>query len=306
MNCRIACFAIAILCFQAQAQTLDDGIMMGRGMLCAGYMYTHDSWHEYWEGALQRTNDNLGTVTTEAHSIYGIYGLTNSFNVVALVPHVRTNASQGVLAGQRGWQDATLGAKVKFYEAPVGEIGRIRAIAVVSASLPMSDYTPDFLPLSIGMNTRRTSARAIAHFRTGRGYFLNATGAWSWRNNVHLDRPYYYADNQLVMSDSVPMRDVFDYQLSGGFIRGELVLSAGFNEQRTQGGDDIRRNDMPFVSNRMNFSRVNLWAKVPLPRHDALSLVGGYSDVLDGRNVGKSTTLTAGLMYLFSFRGGRH
>jgi hypothetical protein len=123
---------------------------------------------------------------------------------------------------------------------------------------------------------------------------------------VRLDRPYFYTQDTLTMSDSVPMPDVFDYQLSAGFIRGELVLSAGFGEQRTQGGGDIRRNDMPFVSNRMNFSRVNLWAKVPLPRHDALSLVGGYSHVIDGRNVGKSTTLTAGLMYLFSFRGGRH
>ncbi|HYO84642.1 MAG TPA: hypothetical protein VES20_24785 [Bryobacteraceae bacterium] len=304
---RITALAVsALLCSAAHAQTIDDGIMMGKRLLCAGYMYTHDGWNEYWEGTLKRTNANLGTLTTEAHQIYAIYGVTNSLNVITSIPHVRTNASKGVLAGMRGFQDGTFAVKYKFFDTPLSETGTLRTIAVVSGSVPLSEYTPDFLPMSIGTRSRRISARMTAHLRTNKGWFVNGTAAYTWRGDIALDRPYFYTDGHLTLSDQVPLPRVFDYSLSSGYIRGELVLSVMFGEQRTQGGGDIRRNDMPFVSNRMNFSRVGAWAKVPLPGHDALSIVGGYSYVLAGRNVGQSTTLTAGLMYLFSFRGNRN
>jgi hypothetical protein len=32
------------------AQTIDDGLMMPRRVLCTGFAYMHDSWDEYWEG----------------------------------------------------------------------------------------------------------------------------------------------------------------------------------------------------------------------------------------------------------------
>lgn len=47
------------------AQTIDDGWMVGRKVLFAGVLYTHDSWDHYWEGALNRVNGNLGTVTAQ-------------------------------------------------------------------------------------------------------------------------------------------------------------------------------------------------------------------------------------------------
>ncbi|HYP08985.1 MAG TPA: hypothetical protein VER03_22350 [Bryobacteraceae bacterium] len=298
--------ASALLCLAAYGQTIEDGIMMGRRQLCAGYLYTHDSWDEYWEGALKRSNGNIGALTTESHQIFANYGLTDSLNVIAHIPHVRTDASQGVLAGMRGFQDITLAAKYKFFDTQLTENGRLRAIAVVNGSAPMTDYTPDFLPLSIGLGSRRIGGRLTIHFRTNKGYFLNASPSYSWRDGVSLDRPYFYTDGRLTFSDRVAMPDVFDYVLSGGLIRGELVLSGSFSQQRTQGGGDIRRQDMPFVSNRMDFSRVGGMAKIPIPRHEEISLVGAYSYVLNGRNVGQSTTITAGLMYLFHFPGSRH
>lgn len=297
--------ALTVMSFSVQGQTIDDGIMMGKRVLCAGYLYTHDSWDEYWEGTLKRTNGNIGTLTTQSHQIFANYGVTNRLNIITHLPHVRTSASEGVLAGMQGFQDATFAAKYKFFETPFTERGNLRAIAVVQASTPMTDYTPDFLPLSIGLGSRRISARMTVHFRTHTGWFINGTSSYTWRRDVSLDRPYFYTDGRLTFSDKVPMPNVFDYTVSSGYIRGQLVLSGSFSQQRTQGGGDIRRQDMPFVSNRMNFSRVGAWAKVPLPRQNWLSIVGGYSYILDGRNVGQSSTITAGLMYLFQFPGGR-
>lgn len=293
----------ALLCLALYGQTIDDGIMMGRRQLCAGYMYTHDSWDEYWEGSLKRSNGNIGTLSTGSHQIYGIYGVTDRLNLITHLPHVRTNASEGVLAGMQGFQDATLAAKYKFFETPFTAIGKLRAIAVVAGSSPMTNYTPDFLPLSIGLGSRRLGTRLTIHFRAHKGWFINASPAYTWRDGVFLDRPYFFTDGRLTFSEKVPMPGVFDYVLSSGYIKDELVLSGSFAEQRTQGGGDIRRQDMPFVSNRMNFSRVGGWAKIPLPKHQALALVAGYSYVVQGRNVGQSSTITAGFMYLFKFPG---
>lgn len=285
------------------AQTIDDGRMMGKGLLCAGYMFTTDSWDEYWEGKLKRKNGNLGTVTTNTHQMFANLGVTSKLNFITTIPHVDTNASQGVLASMSGWQDATLALKYKFFETPFTELGTFRTIAVVSASLPMTNYPADFLPLSIGLQSRRISTRLTNHFRARKGWFATGTAAYSWRSDVPLDRPYFYTNGKLTFSDHVPMPNVFDYTLSGGYTRRELVLSSSFSQQRVQGGGDIRRQDMPFVSNRMNYSRAGVYAKVPLPKYEPVSIVAAYSYILDGRNVGQSSTFTIGMTYLVRLWG---
>jgi hypothetical protein len=66
-------------------------------------------------------------------------------------------------------------------------------------------------------------------------------------------------------------------------------------QQRTLGGGDIRRQDAPFVSNRMDFVKLGGGLMYGLPKNLSLSL--GAARVLTGRNVGQSTTLTSGLAY---------
>ena len=298
-------WAIAALACGCAAQTIEDGIMMGRERLCAGYMYSRDSWSEYWEGSLQRSNGNMGTLTTESHQLYGIYGISDRLNVIVSVPYVQTGASAGVMAGQRGWQDATFAAKYKLFQRPMTKRGSIRAIGVIQASTPVSDYTPDLLPFSIGLASRRIGARGTLHYRDRSGWFINGTSAYTWRDGVTLDRPFYYTDGHLVFSDRVDMPNTVDYSASAGYIRGELVLSGMYGGQRTLGGGDIRRQDMPFVSNRMDFTRAGAWAKVPLPFHKSLAVVAGYSRVVTGRNVGQSNTFTIGMMYLLNFHRSR-
>lgn len=299
--------AVGILFLQCccVGQTIEDGIMMGRGLLCAGYMYTNDQWTEYWEGSLKRSNGNIGTLTTESHQIFANYGITNKWNVIAHLPFMQTGASAGVMAGHRGWQDATIAAKYKFFETPFTERGSLRAIAVVHASIPMSDYTPDLLPFSIGTASRRIAVRGTTHYRDRTGWFINGTSAYTWRDGVTLDRPFYYTDGRLVFSDRVDMPNMVDFTASSGYIKNDLVLSAMYAGQRVLGGGDIRRQDMPFVSNRMDLDRVGVWAKIPIPKHEALSIVAGYSRVIAGRNVGQSNTLTVGAMYLVKFPGSR-
>src|SRR3954470_9962712 len=95
--------AVAVaLCLPADAQTIDDGIMMTARSLQAGGIYSRDRWEEYWEGALKRVNGNIGTITTETATWAATYGLTDRLTLIGSVPYVWTSPSQGVLQGQHG------------------------------------------------------------------------------------------------------------------------------------------------------------------------------------------------------------
>ena len=112
---------VASLPVALRAQTIHDGIMLSKGQLFTGGLYTRESWDQYWEGALKRENGNIGTVTTEVNTWYANYGITDRLNVIGAVPYVWTRASQGVLHGIDGFQDLTLAAKFNALERSVRE-----------------------------------------------------------------------------------------------------------------------------------------------------------------------------------------
>ena len=98
----------------ANAQTVDDGIMMNKKQWCNGVTYMHSSWNEYWEGTTKRDNKNLGTVTTQSLMLMSNYGISDKLNVLATVPYVWTDASAGTLHGMKGFQDIELDLKYQF------------------------------------------------------------------------------------------------------------------------------------------------------------------------------------------------
>jgi Putative MetA-pathway of phenol degradation len=285
------------------AQTIDDGIMMAGHALQVGNVYTHDSWDEYWEGALKRTNGNIGTITTQTNAQTLAYGFTDRVTFIGNVPLVWTRASQGVLAGQRGMQDLVLGGKYSFLERSSSTRGTLRAIAVMAGVLPLSNYTPDFAPLSIGNHSRRLSARLTLNYQSNPGWYLNASAAYWRRADVTLDRPYYFTDNQFFLTNQVDLPDVADWVMSAGYLKHNLHADISYARQTTQGGGDIRRQDMPFVSNRVNFSRVGAMAMYPIPKFSRVAFQFAVARVVDGRNVGQATTISAGLIYALHDQG---
>jgi hypothetical protein len=286
----------------AQAQTIDDGIMLEKRTLFTGYMYSYDSWDLYWEGALKRDNGNIGTVTTQANAIFGNYALSDRLNIIAIAPYVWTRASQGVLRPMEGFQDITLAVKASFLEKPSTRFGSLKGIVVASGGIPLTDYTPDFAPLSIGSGSTRVAARGTINLVTKAGWYTNGSSSYTWRANVTLDRPYYYTNGQLFFSDQVDMPNVFDYVVTSGLMKHRWMLTGSFWQQRTLGGGDIRRQDMPFVSNRMNFSRIGAMLMAPIPKVRRLSGQVAYGYTVSGRNVGQATSVTAGLMYTMPAR----
>jgi hypothetical protein len=297
----ICFFLLLLLCPSVHAQTIDDGIMLANRTLCAGALYSHDSWDHYWEGTNERINGNIGTVTTQSITMAANYGVTNRLDLIINVPYVWTNASEGVLHGQAGFQDLVLAAKFKVISIPVKKFGAVRAIAVLSGTLPMTNYTPDLQPLSLGTNSKTISGHTTLNYLGNRGLYLNGTTAYTFRGNVTLDRPYYFTNNQLYFSNQVAMPNLFNYGVSVGYRKNDLSLLGDFSVQQARGGGDIRPQDNPFVSNRTNYSKAGATVKLPVPKVKRLQYWIIYSNTFQGRNVGQSNTLTTGLMYTLPF-----
>src|SRR6188508_1483363 len=86
----------------ASAQTPSDAIMMSNGQICLFAVYSHDSWDEYWEGTLLRSNGNVGTLTRQTITPGFALGLGDKLNVIATLPWVKTESSGGYIAGESG------------------------------------------------------------------------------------------------------------------------------------------------------------------------------------------------------------
>lgn len=284
-----------------QAQTLNDGLMMAKGDFCTGFLFSHDQWKNYWEGALKRDNGNIGRLTTQAITYAGNYGISNRLNAIVMLPYVRTHASAGTLRGLEGLQDLTLGLKYELLRKGEDKVRYFTLFGVGIVSTPVSNYTPDFLPLSIGLGSTNVSGRITANYLQYRQFYINISGGYTWRSNVVLDRPAYFTDGRIFYTNEVWMPNVFDYSIDVGRIRNGLQLTLSYQQQNTLGGGDIRRQDMPFVSNRMNMSRLSALAMYYLPFHRQLAVRAMISQTIAGRNVGESTTFLGGLLYTFHF-----
>lgn len=279
-----------------RAQTDRDAIMMNRHQLCQALIYQQSSWDHYWEGTFRRSNANLGTVTTRTYIYMPNYGITNRLNLMASVPYVRTKASAGTLHGMEGLQDLMVLLKWKAYTTELGK-SRLSLFLLGGFSTPLSGYTADFLPMSIGLGSTNLLARGMADYRRGR-FTVTGSAAYIRRSNVRLDRDAYY-DTELHLTSEVRMPNAAEFQLRTGYRGRYLIAEALLTQMNTLGGFDITKNNMPFPSNRMNATVAGAEIKYSLPPLPNLSLYGGGHLTLVGRNMGQSRAFEAGLLYAF-------
>jgi hypothetical protein len=300
MKLTINLLLFMLLCItakQSSAQTDIDAIMMEKNAFCVGPGYSYSSWKNYWEGTRKRENLNLGTVTTQMFAVMGNYGVTNKLNVLFNVPYVVTKASAGTLRGQQGMQDLSLMLKYRAINKKIDN-GRIALFGLLGGSLPMSNYNADLLPLSIGLQSKTAMARLMLDFYYDSKWFATASATYVLRGNVTLDRDSYYTD-EFILSNEVKMPNATSYNIRAGYRTQWLIAEAVLNNWTTRGGFDITQNNMPFISNRMNATSLGVNFKYVFRNIPQLSLTGGASQVVAGRNMGQSFNVNGAVFYVF-------
>lgn len=294
---------VFMLTFQnIQAQTEQDGIMMAKENWCTGFVYNYSSWNNYWEGTFKRSNANLGTVSTQSLAFMGAYGITGKLNVLYSLPYVHTHASAGTLHDMEGLQDASIWLKWQVWQKKVQQ--QKYAVYVTGGySFPTTNYQADFLPLAIGLRSKTASIRLIMDYQK-KNVFVTATAAYANRQNIYIDRFAYYT-TEMHYTNEVAMPDVMNAALRFGYRKKEDFAEIAIVNNTTLGGFDMRKNDMPFPSNKMNFTTVGIDGKYAIPHFHRISITGGISYVVAGRNVGQATTASIGIFKVFDFASAR-
>ena len=275
----------------AMAQMPHDGIYMNKKLACGALIYGNASWTNYWENQLFRDNPNIGRLSTESVTAMLAYGITKKLNVIAVVPYMRTNASQGNLMGQKGLQDASLWFKAKGYS-----IHGLTLHGVVGLSVPISNYVPDFMPMSIGIGSKSLITRGMISYDLRKYVYVNSSIAYQMRSNVRADRDGYLSGSRFYNTSDVAVPDAFDAALRLGYLKKDNQLEVFAEHFSCVGGDHIRRNDMPFMTNDMTMTSVGVYGKYQ-PKQIGINARAAY--VVAGQNVGQTLSLSVGVLYQF-------
>ena len=297
LNTILVCMLLLTMINPAAAQTDIDGLMMEKKFFCIGPTAGYSSWNNYWEGTLKRDNLNMGRVSTTNFTLMGNYGITHRLNLLFGLPYVKTKASAGNMAGQRGVQDLSLLLKWVAYQKHIAH-GDLKTFLIAGYTTPLSNYNEDILPLSIGLHSKNVTMRLMADYQRNH-LFATASYTYIARSNVTLDRSTYYT-TEMHYSNEVKMPDASQWNLRAGYRSETIIAEAIFNKWTTLGGFDIPRNGMPFVSNRMNATSIGLNVKYETPL-DGLSVTANGSTTVAGRNVGQASGFNAGVFYIMDF-----
>jgi hypothetical protein len=275
---------------------MNDGIFMAKGNLCGGVTYMNDSWSKYWEETLYRENKNLGTVTTQSVALMGNYGISDRFNLMFSLPYITVKPSAGVQQGLSGVQDLTMSVKYRLIQAK-----SLSVIGSVGGSIPTNNYVADYMPLSIGTQSNTLFGRGILYYTLPSDLALTLHGTYTTRSNVKVDREMYYSDRGYFTNEMI-MPDVVNFGGKFGHYSYRWQLEATYDQQITQGTIDIRRNDMPGLCNKFDFTKVGFIAAYRIPQLKDVQIMVTGGRIISGRNVGESTTFSVGLSAFIDFR----
>lgn len=286
---------------KSSGQTPSDGLFMKKKELCIAALYSQDKWNQYWEGSLLRENQNIGTLSRQTVLPMLAYGISDKVNVFISLPYVSTEASGGQMVGASGWQDLGIFLKYKAMDIETGSF-RLTGSLTGGYSLPASSYLSDYLPFSLGLGTQEWSGRLIFKSVYKERLYFRGSAAFLHRTTTEAERDYYYADKGYYTTTmDVPDAVNTEIAIGGWMLNRAIQVEVAYNNQTSQSGDDIRRQNQPQPTNKMDFTMISYRLRYYTPFLSGLSVMLSYSDVLSGRNFGKSQIIQSGLTYQFQF-----
>jgi hypothetical protein len=275
----------------ASAQLPHDAIYMGPKTSCIALTYSQSSWENYWENSLKRNNPNMGTHSTYTYMPMLAVGLAKNLNAIASLPYIKTSTSAGNLLGQQGFQDVSVWLKYRWLRSKGFSLH-----TALGGSIPVSKYVPDFMPMSIGLQSKTATGRAIANYTHSSGMYLGLHASYTLRSNITIDKDSYQTYEKVVNSDQVAVPNATDAAARLGYIKdGSRIQAEVFVERfACVTGDYIRRNNLPFPTNNMRMTTAGFYAKYQ-PKNIGVNV--RLAKVLAGTNVGQSQTYNLGVLY---------
>lgn len=286
-------FFLLISSQSIRAQGLIDGFMRGQRKASLALIGSQATYDTYYINTTETRNPNLGTVTTQAVTLVGSYGLGYDLDLIVAAPYVRTEASAGYTPKQEGFQDLSAALRWEAYDYKIGKT-RLSWLFAVGYSMPLQNYVNDAL-VAIGRGSKDLDGRTMLHYKAG-SFFITGQYGYIRRGQVSLDHPVSTYDPSQLNPNSgtkVNVPDVTELIVRTGIKTKPFYVDAWFQQQTPHSEGTNIGPGIPFPTNAVGFTRVGATAYLRLV--GKLGLTAGYSATLNGRNIGKSTRVDAGL-----------
>lgn len=295
-----------IVCFFSnallRAQTPSDAVMMKQRESCFVLLYDHGYWNKYWEGTYLRSNGTVSTVKRNIIQPMIAIGIMDKINLIIGAPYVETKSSEpngGKFAGAKGFQDLSLALKSEVFNKQLGK-GKFSFHTTVGFSTPMTNYLSDYRPYSIGFGAKEWSLRGIAQYSFNNGVYVRTALAHLWRGQTRAERDYYY-NNGSYYTSWMDVPNAWDINGIVGIwlLDHALKLEASYVGLKSTSGDDIRKYNAGQPTNKVNVDQVGFATQYYFKNVKGLGVLAYYSQVINGRNMGKFSDLGLGVSYQF-------
>lgn len=251
-----------------------NGFMPEAGHGDVALSFNTESYDEFWVGDTKVSDPGVGEVETTSITLWGQFGFTDRFALVANLPYVDVDNDGLGPFGDSGLQDIAALAKFRFAEIQSSG-ARHSFVAAAGVRTPASDYEAN-LPVDLGDGTTDFLARFVYQVETGGFYFSQQVG---------FD----------LRSDDAP--DGFPLLTELGYSFGRVTINGSYYVYIADGGTDIGDPGFTFPSNKDETER--LGAKVFARLGTAFGLAVAGFTTLDGRNSGDATGLSVGGVFRF-------
>jgi hypothetical protein len=228
-------------------------------------------------------------VSINSYNLYGEYGLSDRFTISINIPYIQSEgeATSAILAEngfenkRDGLQDLSLNLKYLIKEFNFSG-SSLSLMGNLGLETPLSSYEVDEglqSIIAIGNQSTRVNTVGIATFKLNNGVFATGQLGYSLR------------------SEDVP--DAILSQLKIGYAAEKFYGDVFIGAQKSTSGVDILGEGFQgfFPATEVSYTRigVNLFA----PIYKDFGASGGFSQIVDGRNIGTATGFYLGLNYSF-------
>ena len=272
-----------------QAQSPISGFMQNKGNGSLVFSYNLESYDEvYLVPQKVYSVPIFKRVEINSLSFYGTYAITDKLNLVLNLPYIQSkgNASSQVLKNlnyentREGLQDVAAYLKYNPINISVAS-GNLSLVGALGLKTPVGNYKVDEglqSIIAIGNRATTISGSAIALYKHQSGFFTSGQLGYAVRTN------------------NVPSAFTSEFKIG---LAANYYVDAYIANQISTGGTDILAEGFQgfFPSTKVNFMRVGLNSFFPV--YGGFGLGGGASMYIDGRNLGKSTSVYASGVFSF-------
>ncbi|WP_461040959.1 hypothetical protein [Spirosoma harenae] len=280
---------------QSQAQSLVSGFMQGQRKASLAVWGSQQTYDTYYLNTTETKNPNLGSVTTQALTAAGTYGLGFDLDLIVAASYVRTEASAGYFPKQEGFQDAYAALRWEAYDYKLGKSLKLSWQFAVGYSMPIQNYVNDAM-VALGQGSKNLDGRTLLHLK-GKSFFITGQYGYIRRGQVKLDHVVNYYDPSQLNPNSgstVNVPDVTELIVRGGYVNKWLNLDVWGQHQTPHSEGTNMGPGIPFPTNAIGFTRIGATAYVRLLPQ--FGITAGYNTTLDGRNIGRSTQINGGIV----------